>query len=254
MVAGDAEQQLLEKARRRQHGASFDERLQCELGKEVPPNAVLRVTRVAQGKAAYLNLSVLDIEGGCQTQVVSAPWEADARAMAAEAVSKLLAKLKVERLQMPGAMAAKVAVEPVKAVGHMTVKATDIEKMPMFDGDADRFQKRANNAVGDRRLGLVWQRGDSGRDLDWAQAKDYCLHLLLAGRGGWRLPSIAELKSLVDMGREKSARIAAPFPSRKQYFWSESLDEYPYAWFIDFDSGAFMIFHVADAMRVRCVR
>ena len=117
VVAGDAERQMLDKARKRQQASGFDEKLQCKLGKEVPPNAVLRVSRVAQGKAAYLNLAVFDIAGGCQTQVVSAPWDADTRAMANEAVGKLLAKVKRGGLEMPGGAKVAVAVEPVRAKG-----------------------------------------------------------------------------------------------------------------------------------------
>ena len=54
VVAGDAERALLQQALRQQQGAAFDERLQCELGKEVPANAVLQVSGGAcdQGAAA----------------------------------------------------------------------------------------------------------------------------------------------------------------------------------------------------------
>ncbi len=103
VVAGDAERTLLAKALRKQQAPGYDENLQCALGREVPPNAVLKVSRVAQGKAAYLNLALLDLESGCQTQVVSVPWESDIRAMAGEAVGKLLGRLKrAGGLQMPG--------------------------------------------------------------------------------------------------------------------------------------------------------
>ena len=85
----------------------------------MPANAVLKVSRVAQGKVACLNLALFDLESGCQSQVVSAPSETDTRAMATEAVGKLLGRLKRGGLQMPGGLGvvAAPAPEPFKAKG-----------------------------------------------------------------------------------------------------------------------------------------
>lgn len=49
----------------------------------------------------------------------------------------------------------------------------------------------------DRSTGLVWQRGATS-GLFWEEAVAHCDALSLGGRGDWRLPTIDELRSLVD--------------------------------------------------------
>jgi hypothetical protein len=58
-----------------------------------------------------------------------------------------------------------------------------------------------SDAVLDRETGLVWARQPAGVALSSAHAVTAainCLNLNIAGRGGWRLPTAAELLSLVD--------------------------------------------------------
>ncbi len=105
VVAGAEERKALDALRRTQSSAQYDEKLQCELGREVPPSAMLRASKMAQSKDGFLTIGLYDLQSGCQLQSASAAWEADARHMTQEAVSKLLGKLKQEHLQMPGATA-----------------------------------------------------------------------------------------------------------------------------------------------------
>lgn len=55
-----------------------------------------------------------------------------------------------------------------------------------------------NEAVLDKETQLVWQRIPAAQSTPWVLAKRYCLHLITAGRRGWRLPSVHELASLTD--------------------------------------------------------
>lgn len=65
-----------------------------------------------------------------------------------------------------------------------------------------RNDYRADTAtITDRATGLVWQRGDSGRGLDWPSALNYCERLELGGHDDWRLPNAKELQSIVDYTR-----------------------------------------------------
>ncbi len=50
----------------------------------------------------------------------------------------------------------------------------------------------------DPATGLTWTRQDSGCNLKWKPANDYCLKLNLANHNDWRLPTIQELRAIRD--------------------------------------------------------
>lgn len=54
-----------------------------------------------------------------------------------------------------------------------------------------------SEAVLDRETGLVWTRTAAGASSDSGGAADLCARAFIGGRGGWRLPAIQELTSLV---------------------------------------------------------
>ena len=94
VLAGGAEHAAIEAAKKAAQGAAYDERLACEIGKEVPPNTLLKVNRVAQGQSAYINLSLYDLRGGCLLAAASTEWSTDVRRMTQDVTAKLLGKLK----------------------------------------------------------------------------------------------------------------------------------------------------------------
>ena len=101
------ERRVIDGVRKRQaKDARFDDGKQCALGREVPANSVLKLTRVKDGSADFLNLAIIHLETGCQTQVASTSWEANPNALAREAVANLLGKLRQDRVAMPGTVAA----------------------------------------------------------------------------------------------------------------------------------------------------
>jgi hypothetical protein len=55
-----------------------------------------------------------------------------------------------------------------------------------------------NEAVLDRETGLVWQRNPSLSENSWSNALAECYEGIFGNRRGWRLPSLAELSSLLD--------------------------------------------------------
>jgi len=57
----------------------------------------------------------------------------------------------------------------------------------------------ANTAVLDRETGLVWQQAPGSFELIWNNAAFSCMLATDGGRMGWRLPTIHELNSLVDV-------------------------------------------------------
>ncbi len=50
----------------------------------------------------------------------------------------------------------------------------------------------------DSATGLMWAGKDSGTNLTWSEAENYCSNLKLAGYSKWRLPSIDELAGIYD--------------------------------------------------------
>jgi hypothetical protein len=123
--------------------------------------------------------------------------------------------------------------------------------------------KVGGDTVLDNLTGLTWQRRDNGDRVFWNDAVAACYRLDLDG-GGWRLPSIRELQTLIDI-REVVAIDETVFSSTRTYFWSST----PYAadpdtmWMIDYTSGGpidFLGAHLdtmgksEESLGVRCVR
>jgi hypothetical protein len=104
----------------------------------------------------------------------------------------------------------------------------------------------------------VWQQAVDPGGFNWANAKAYCTGPSLAGTG-WRLPTKAELESIVDFGTYAPAIDATAFPSTpSDYFWSSSpyVGASGYGWGVSFIGGGVSAnyFVTSDSRRVRCVR
>ena len=65
----------------------------------------------------------------------------------------------------------------------------------------NQFVDNGDGTVTDKATGLVWQKADSGKGMNWLQALAYAESLDLAGQSDWRLPNAKELQSLVDYSR-----------------------------------------------------
>lgn len=126
--------------------------------------------------------------------------------------------------------------------------------------------------VVDKRTQLEWQQGTApvlagtGKDLyTWQEATTYCTGLALKG-GGWRLPSVKELHSLVDRADRFPAIDRAAFPNAidplvpdgpASYTWTNTkvhASATGERWKIYFGDGRPRPAALADGARVRCVR
>ena len=100
-----------------------------------------------------------------------------------------------------------------------------------------RFEE-AGEAVIDRLTGLVWQRrADPAGAVAWNEA----LAVVARLGGGWRLPNINELESLVDCATYRPALPSGhPFVYVRDVYWSSttSLYEPDWAWALYLDKGA----------------
>jgi len=94
------------------------------------------------------------------------------------------------------------------------------------------FHDNGDGTISDRATGLVWQKTDSGKPLDWQQALAYAEQLKLNGRNDWRLPNAKELQSIVDYHRAPDATDPAwrgpaldpvfQITEPESYFWSNT--------------------------------
>jgi hypothetical protein len=134
---------------------------------------------------------------------------------------------------------------------------------------AGTFTDNGNGTVTDKNTGLMWQKEDDGNSYNWYVAagvhdakynpttKSVCGELTLAGYSAWRLPSNAELMSIVDSSiQEPGPTIdAAYFPGTKSsVYWSSSTQEAAALGTV-FRSGNIFVGHRgANIWYVRCVR
>ena len=93
-------------------------------------------------------------------------------------------------------------VSPRKG-GEMTEFVRYVRGNPTYG--VNDFVDSKDGTVTDRATGLVWQKADSGKGLDWESALAYAEGLKLAGHSDWRLPNAKELQSIVDYARAPDA-------------------------------------------------
>jgi hypothetical protein len=102
---------------------------------------------------------------------------------------------------------------------------------------------------------LVWQRDVDDNLRTWSEATNHCAVLSLAG-GGWRLPNMKELQTLIDETAQNPAIDATAFADTPaEAFWTSSpMTEGTEAWFVSFYGGVAYTSTVDRTYRTRCVR
>jgi hypothetical protein len=117
------------------------------------------------------------------------------------------------------------------------------------------------DVVRDHTAMLMWQDNDDVKKLfkGWDSAKEYCKNLSLAGYKNWRLPSIVELQSTVDV--EKYPAIKREFKktskgSETSYYWSsnEVVGHTYDVWGVFDDDGGTGMRNKEQTNHIRCVR
>jgi hypothetical protein len=114
----------------------------------------------------------------------------------------------------------------------------------------------SGGTVIDPNTHLTWQQALDGQVRTWDQATAYCAALPFAG-GGWRLPTMSELQSLIDERVKEPAIDATTFPETpSEGFWAGTplAGMAPYRWFVSFDRGIAYNALPEHLYNVRCVR
>lgn len=110
----------------------------------------------------------------------------------------------------------------------------------VLDAGAGRFRQQGG-AVRDALTGLVWERGGSPYAVNLAGARAYAARLnaeRFAGLGGWRLPTVDELCTLL-LPEPDLRQLCLPgaFDSRQRRLWSADAKSFVAAWYADVEHG-----------------
>jgi hypothetical protein len=111
----------------------------------------------------------------------------------------------------------------------------------------------------DPASGLEWQFESPGM-MTWQRALEYAASLSLDGKDDWRLPTLAELETLLDRSRGRSD--GRPFiPERVPFrdnlsYWSCTTfkPDTKTAWILMFDGAYLLSYPKQNLYYVRCVR
>ncbi len=106
---------------------------------------------------------------------------------------------------------------------------------------------------------LEWQRESPG-EMSWYEAQGYSKSLSLDGKRDWRLPSLAELESLLNRTKARAdgrppMREEVPFRDHLSYWSSTTFEHHTKnAWIVMFDGAYVLSYYKSNLYYVRCVR
>lgn len=122
------------------------------------------------------------------------------------------------------------------------------------DAPPDRYTAPSAGVVYDVRTKLTWQQDVSGIPYTLDTATSYCANLSLAG-SGWRVPSLYELLTLVDLTQENPAIDKKAFPNTPPVrTWALSESNKRLGWTVHFFEGTSSMLGADAQCMVRCVR
>jgi len=156
---------------------------------------------------------------------------------------------------VPGSLRA----APVKAGPAQARQAFAVDMLlrpkPYLEND---FADNGDATVSDAASGLMWQKGGSDYPVNFAEARDHAWQLnemAFAGHTDWRLPTVAELLSLIrpepKRGGHCLPNALTPIARR---LWSADARSFVSGWFADVDTGFIGFADHSCRLGVRAVR
>ena len=86
-----------------------------------------------------------------------------------------------------------------------------------------QFLDNQDGTITDTSTGLMWQQVTGLGTYSWAQALSYCENLTHASHSDWRLPTIKELDSIVDLTRSEPAINTTFYPDTiSSFYWAST--------------------------------
>jgi Protein of unknown function (DUF1566) len=114
-------------------------------------------------------------------------------------------------------------------------------------------------AVRDDETGLVWEKTLETKEVSWSDARAACADKDVGGRKGWRLPSIFELASVMDLSMKIGPTLPLGHPFTNvlmDVYWSATTvaGTPNSAWLVFFDTGKVLHGFKSVTFHAWCVR
>jgi len=121
--------------------------------------------------------------------------------------------------------------------------------------NASRVDTNTSDIIYYYNTGLFWQKDDDNTQKTHSDAKSYCENLNLGSRDNWKVPSMAELTSIVKFGTNNPAINDYYSSTKNSIYWSddvyiENTNKY---WGINFQTGKNASENNTNLHYVRCV-
>jgi len=119
-----------------------------------------------------------------------------------------------------------------------------------------KYIKGDNNTIIDNENEIAWQTTLSNKKMNLQEAKEYCLNLDLAFYNDWKIPTINELSTIINLKKYKPATDTKLFPNTKSFFyWSISPTDIQNQYkTVDFNYGDILPKNSNIFSHIRCVR
>jgi len=130
-------------------------------------------------------------------------------------------------------------------------------KLPADSNEQLQTIEAPDGTVIDAATGLMWSRGTIAKGKTWAEAKEAAAAVRLGGFTDWRLPTRAELLTLVDDTRSDPCIDTSRFDCDSAWYWTATpLASSPsvFAWSVYFSYGFANCYGQTNQGLVRAVR